>query len=93
MGLGFDWDQSKARTNFVKHRVSFEEAATVFSDPLSLTVEDPMHSPVAEDRFVTMGRSDFGRLLVVVHSDRGDHIRNISARPATPAERRSYEQP
>src|SRR5262245_15113850 len=65
----FEWDDDKARTNWSKHGVSFEEAATVFDDPFSLTREDPDHS-FDEDRFITLGLSDFGRLLVVCHTDR-----------------------
>jgi uncharacterized protein len=87
----FDWDEEKAVSNWLKHRVSFEEAATVFFDPLSLTIDDPEHS-ADEDRFVTIGLGDFGRLLVVVHTDRDGIIRIISARAATPRERRAYER-
>lgn len=70
--------------------MSFEEASTVFGDTLSVTVLDPLHSH-AEDRFVTIGMASGGKLLVVVHSDRGDRIRIISARPATIKERKDYE--
>ena len=87
----FDWDEEKAPSNWMKHGVSFEEATTVFYDPLSLTIDDPDHS-IGEDRFVTIGIGDFGRLLVVVYMDRDGIIRIISARAATPRERRSYEQ-
>jgi uncharacterized DUF497 family protein len=87
----FDWDDGKARTNWAKHGVSFEEATTVFADPLAMTLDDPDHS-ITEDRFVTFGLSDFGRLLVVCHTDDQDVIRIISARAATPRERRSYER-
>jgi uncharacterized DUF497 family protein len=89
MALTFEWDATKASDNHHKHGVSFEEAAGVFSDPLSLTIPDPQHSD-AEDRFVTIGRSAFERVLVVVHAERGDRIRIISARAATPRERRVY---
>ena len=91
MGLEFEWDPKKAKDNFRKHRVRFEEAATVFADPLSLTIDDPLHSRT-EARFVTMGSSFKGRLLVVIHADRGRRIRIISARKATPRERRAYEE-
>ena len=91
MALLFEWDLEKARQNVRKHRVSFEEAATVFGDPLSLTIDDPAHS-VEEDRFVTLGLSVNRRLLVVVHAERGDTLRIISARRATARERRAYEQ-
>ena len=91
MPLAFEWDEQKARRNIKKHKVSFEEATTVFADPLSLTIPDPLHSE-EEDRFVTMGMSIRGRLLVVVHTERGDTIRIISARLATSRERRAYER-
>lgn len=90
MGDLFEWDQEKAESNLKKHDVSFEEAATVFYDPLSLTVPDPVHSD-EEDRFIITGFSVEQRQLVVVHTDRNDKIRIISARPATPDERRKYE--
>lgn len=90
MELTFEWDNNKALANLKKHGVSFEEASTVFGDTLSVTVPDPLHSR-AEDRFVTIGMSSSGKLLVVVHSDHGDRIRIISARPATTKERKDYE--
>jgi len=86
----FEWDPVKAASNLQKHGVSFAEAATVFFDPLSLTVPDPTHS-VEEQRFIITGLSYQRRHLVVVHSDRGDRIRIISARLATPSERKKYE--
>lgn len=91
MALDFGWDLFKAKHNAVKHGVTFEEAATVFGDPLSLTIDDPAHS-ATESRFVTVGVSARRRLLVVVHADRGRRIRIISARRATPRERRTYAQ-
>ncbi len=91
MPLRFEWDPEKARTNLKKHGVSFEEATTAFGDSLSLTVEDSSHSE-AEERFVTIGMAATGRVIVVVHTDRNDAIRLISARPATGRERRSYEE-
>lgn len=91
MSLTFEWDEKKAKQNLRKHGVSFEEAATVFGDPLSLTIEDPLCSG-EEERFVTMGMSIQGRLLVVVHTERGDNIRIISARRATRHERKTYEE-
>lgn len=90
MSLRFEWDEGKANRNIEKHGVSFEEAATVFGDPLSLTIEDPAHSQ-DEQRFITMGDSINHRLLVVVHTDRENVIRIISAREATRRERRDYE--
>ncbi len=90
MALSFQWDAAKAHSNQSKHGVSFEEAATVFGDTLSLTISDPLHSE-DEDRNVTIGYSNRRRLLVVVHAERGDAIRIISARLAEPRERRVYE--
>jgi len=87
----FWWDAEKARSNVSKHAVTFEEAASVFRDTLSVTVSDPLHS-TEESRFVTMGQSERGRTLVVVHSELGDAIRIISARLATRRERRDYEE-
>ena len=91
MPLNFEWDEAKARSNLAKHSVSFEEAATVFSDPLSRTIPDPAHSRV-EDRFIIIGRSHQQKLLVVVHTERGDNIRIISARRASRRERKCYEE-
>jgi len=89
--LQFEWDPAKAAENLANHGVSFEEAATVFRDTLSQTGQDPDHS-VGEERFVTFGVSTSGRLLVVAHTERGDTIRIISARPARPGERNIYEE-
>lgn len=91
MPLTFEWDPPKARSNFAKHGVGFEEASTIFGDPLSLTIADPEHSQT-EERYVTMGTAFTGKLLVVVHTDRGDHIRIISARRASRRERKCYEK-
>lgn len=89
--MKFEWDDRKAATNFKKHGVSFEEASTVFRDSLSATGADPDHS-LGEQRWVTFGISDLGRLLVVAHTECHDYIRIISARPATKAERKIYER-
>jgi uncharacterized DUF497 family protein len=89
--LKFEWDPAKASETLAKHGVSFEEAATVFRDALSQTGQDPDHS-VGEERFITFGLSTSGRLLVVAHTERGDTIRIISARLATPSERTIYEE-
>lgn len=90
MSLLFEWDASKARSNFKKHRVSFEEATTIFGDPMAITIESSVVS--GEKRLVTIGRSSTGRfVIVVVHTDRNDRIRIISARPASRAERKQYE--
>ena len=88
--LIFEWDEKKAEQNIRKHSVSFEEAATVFSDPFSITIYDPLHSK-DENRFVILGMSKNNRLLVVVHTERGDKIRIISARKVTKKEGRQYE--
>jgi len=89
--LSFEWDPAKAKANQRKHGVSFSEAATAFGDPLSLTIPDPEHS-VGEARFVFVGLTFQGRLVVVAHVERGDTIRLISARLATRVERRAYEE-
>ncbi len=89
--MQFEWDSQKATKNFSRHRVSFEEAATVFRDTLSVTGRDPDHSE-GEERFVTFGLSSRGRLLVVSHTERGDIIRIINARLATKGERKIYEE-
>jgi uncharacterized protein len=91
MPLTIEWDDRKAELNRKKHGVTFEEASTVFADSLSLTIPDPLHSE-GEDRFVIVGRSEKQRVLVVVHTERGETIRLISARQATAHERRSYEE-
>jgi len=91
MPLTFEWDLRKARLNLAKHGVAFEEASTVFGDPLSLTIPDPEHSQ-GENRYITMGKTFNGKLLVVVHTDRGDNIRIISARRASRRERKFYEE-
>ena len=89
--MKFEWDKEKAASNLRKHDVSFEEASTAFADDLSLTGDDPDHSHV-ERRLVTFGVSSAGRLLAVSHTERAGHIRIISARPATRAERKFYEE-
>lgn len=91
MSLDFEWDPDKAETNERKHGVTFDEASTVFGDPLARTRPDPLHS-THEERWVTLGLSDNRRLLVVVHTDRGEAVRIISARPATGHERRTYAE-
>ena len=91
MNLQFDWDEAKAETNIRKHGISFEEAITVFGDPLAVTIYDVGHSG-DEDRFVNVGHSIGGRVLVVVYAERGEYIHIISCRRATPAEERQYEQ-
>jgi uncharacterized DUF497 family protein len=89
--MEFEWDPQKAAKNLRKHKVAFTEAATVFSDDLSITIHDPDHS-VDEERYITIGWSHRRRLLMVAHTERGDRIRIISARELTRAEREAYEQ-
>jgi len=91
MGLVFEWDARKARANERKHGVSFDEASTVFGDPLGKIVDDPRHS-VGEKRFVLLGHSERRQLLAVMFTDLGQAIRLISARRATRRERREYEE-
>ena len=91
MGLKFEWDRRKAILNIKKHGVSFEDAATAFGDPLSVTVHDPKHSD-DEDRFLLLGETQDKKLVVVAHTDRKDTIRLINARPATRQEREDYEK-
>ena len=88
--IDFEWDPSKAASNQSKHGISFAEAATAFGDPLSLTIFDPDHSE-SEDRFLLLGKSTFGTLIVVSHTDRNGTIRIISARKADRRERLQYE--
>jgi hypothetical protein len=87
----FEWDARKARANNRKHGVSFEEAKTVFSDPLGRITDDPRHS-LSEQRYVLVGTSRRGRLLAIMFSERADNIRLISARRATNRERNAYEE-
>ncbi len=88
----YEWDARKAALNERKHGVSFEEAATVFLDPLAMTFDDPDHS-VDERRFITVGDSKRRRVVIVAHCDVGeDQIRIISARKATRAERHDYQE-
>lgn len=89
--MEFEWDARKAARNRSKHGVTFHEAATVFGDPLALTLPDPDHSE-KEDRFITFGYSQEQRLLVVAHTDREERTRIISARKATSSERDIYEE-
>lgn len=89
--MDFEWDDEKAARNLAKHGVSFHEAASVFGDPLSTTYYDPDHSE-DEDRYLTIGHTSTGQVLIVSHTDRGDRIRIISARRATRKERKPYEE-
>ena len=91
MKLRFEWDEEKAAANLKKHKVTFDEATTVFIDPLSITVPDPGYS-VDEQRYIDLGSSEKGRVLVVVYTERGSNIRIISCRKATSSERKLYEE-
>ncbi len=85
----FEWDDEKEEINLRKHGVSFEEAKSIFKDPLAVTIDDPEHSDY-EDRYITIGMTFFNDIYVIVHTDREDRVRIISARHATNAERRTY---
>ena len=89
--MQFEWDPEKARRNLKKHGVSFDEAVTAFYDPLSATFDDPDHSD-KEQRYITIGFSSQGRLLVIGHTERGEIVRIISARRATAHERKKHEE-
>ncbi len=89
--MHFEWDPDKEQKNVRKHGVSFDEASSVFYDPLATTGADPDHSE-SEERMITFGVSSSGRLLVVAHTERGDAIRIISARVAKRHERKVYEE-
>lgn len=88
---GFEWDGRKAASNLAKHGVSFAEAVTAFRDPCGRIVQDPRHSH-SEERLALVGRSERGRLLVIMFTEREDRIRLISARKATRSERNDYEE-
>jgi uncharacterized DUF497 family protein len=89
--LSFEWDPTKAKRNIQIHGITFDEASTVFKDTMSLTIFDPLHS-TDEDRLILIGNSHQNRLLIVVHTERSDKIRLISARKATKHERETYEE-
>lgn len=89
--MEFEWDENKAESNLRKHGVSFPEAASAFADPLAAIFPDPDHSD-DEEREILVGSSERGRLLVVSFSERPPNLRIISARVATPAERRNHEE-
>lgn len=91
MNLIFEWDEEKAKANLRKHKVSFEEAKTVFNDPLLMTFPDPEYS-FSERRYLNIGHSSKGRVIIVVHTEREASIRIISCRKATKPERRDYEE-
>ncbi|HTV48012.1 MAG TPA: BrnT family toxin [Phycisphaerae bacterium] len=89
--MNFEWDPDKAVQNLRKHGVTFHEASTVFGDSLAATYLDPDHS-ASEHRFLTVGMSSTGRILIIAHTDRGENIRIIGARKTTRRERKHYEE-
>ena len=89
--MNYEWDEAKARSNLAKHGIGFDEAKTVFEDPLYVDFYDPEHS-AEESRYIIIGRSRQERLIIVSYAERGDAIRLISARELTPAERKAYEE-
>jgi uncharacterized DUF497 family protein len=89
--MQFEWDENKATQNLSKHGVSFEEAKTIFDDPLYVDFYDPDHSE-NEERYLIVGQSNQRRILILSYTERGDKIRLISAREVTPIERKAYEQ-
>ncbi len=91
MKSGFEWDDKKAKANLKKHKVSFEDATAIFNDPLMITYPDVQHSD-EEDRYIGIGATDKGTILVVVHVDKEKVIRLISCRKAAASERRRYEE-
>jgi uncharacterized DUF497 family protein len=91
MALTFEWDEGKSRQNVKKHGVTFEEAKTVFNDPFAITIADPDHSD-EEERYLDIGFSSKGKLLVVCYSERGENMRIIGCRRAMPSERKIYEE-
>ena len=91
MAVECEWDEEKAAANLANHKVSFEEAKTVFDDPLYVDFYDPDHS-YDEHRYLIFGESQQGRLLIVSYTERGNTARLISAREVTPAERKAYEE-
>lgn len=91
MKLVFEWDEEKAKENFRKYKVSFEEAKIAFNDPFLITFPDPKHSD-SEQRYINIGTSSKGRVLITIHTEREGNIRIISCRKATTNERRAYEE-
>ncbi len=89
--MKFEWDEEKAAANLADHKVSFDEAKTVFDDPLYVDFYDPDHS-YDEHRYLIVCKSRQGRLLIVSYTERGDAVRLISAREVTSAERKAYEE-
>ena len=91
MTLKFEWDENKSKLNLNKHGVDFKEGKTVFNDPFAVTIDDPDHSDL-EERYIDIGISSKGRILVVWYTERNDNIRIIGCRKATRFEREQYEK-
>ena len=91
MNLTFEWDEEKANSNLKKHKISFEEGKTIFDDPFLLTFPDLEHSEF-EERYINIVTSVKGRILILIHTERGENIRIINCREATSTERRAYEK-
>lgn len=91
MNLTFEWDEEKANSNLKKHKISFEEGKTIFDDPFLLTYPDLEHSEI-EERYINIGTSAKGRILILIHTERGENIRIINCRKATSTERKAYEK-
>ncbi len=91
MTTTFEWDEDKSKLNVRKHGLSFEEGKTVFNDPFAITIGDPDHSD-DESRYIDIGLSSKGKLLVVWYTDRNENIRLIGCRKATRSERKAYEE-
>ena len=91
MNLTFEWDEEKANSNLKKHKISFEEGKTIFDDPFLLTFPDLEHSEI-EERYINIGTSAKGRILILIHTERGENIRIINCRKATSTERKAYEK-
>jgi uncharacterized DUF497 family protein len=89
--IGFEWDEKKAKINLKNHQISFEEGATIFNDLFVATIHDSEHS-IDEERYISIGMSAKGRVLIVVHNERGEKTRIIRCRKATPDERGKYEK-
>jgi hypothetical protein len=89
--MKFEWDKNKAIENYRKHKIRFDNGIEVFRDPHSITIDDPDHSE-DEQRFIDIGASDKGHILVVSYTERNHHIRIISCRKATRDERKKYEE-
>ncbi|MBN1471756.1 MAG: BrnT family toxin [Syntrophaceae bacterium] len=91
MSLKFEWDENKSKRNLKKHEVDFKEGKTVFNDPFTITIDDPDHSDL-EERYIDIGISSKGRILVVWYTERNDNIRIIGCRKANRFEREQYEK-